>query len=74
MYNLTGDLDRYEFLIALVSIAVMELVHLMERKVNMRSFLSNRPMWLRYPAYLALVISILMFGQFGAQEFIYFQF
>lgn len=72
--QLTGALGRYEFLLALGSIATMKLVHLAERREGMRTLLSNQPTWIRYSTYLALSIAILMFGEFGAQEFIYFQF
>jgi len=72
--RLTGALGRYEFFLALVSIAALECMHVLTRRSDMRSLLADRPAWIRYPAYVCLLISILIFGEFGAQEFIYFQF
>jgi D-alanyl-lipoteichoic acid acyltransferase DltB (MBOAT superfamily) len=67
-------LTAYELGLAVASILFMEAVHLLERKGDMRSFLSRKPAWVRYPVYAGLVLAILLFGEFGAQEFIYFQF
>jgi alginate O-acetyltransferase complex protein AlgI len=67
-------LSPYEFLLALGGIAVLQIVHFMERKENMRSFLSARSPYVRYPVYVMILLALLMFGEFGAREFIYFQF
>ncbi|MEM1044021.1 MAG: MBOAT family O-acyltransferase [Bacteroidota bacterium] len=67
-------INNYEFLLLLVSIAVLLLVDLIELRENIRSFLKRRPAWVRFPIYAALVLAILMLGEYGAQEFIYFQF
>ena len=66
--------QEYDFVVALVAIAVLLTVHLVERKESMRSFLSRRPSWVRYPAYAAIVTAIVVWGKFGSSEFIYFQF
>jgi len=67
-------LSGYEFALAVGAIACMEVVHLVERREDMRSLLSRKPGWVRYPLYAALVLAIVLFGEFGAREFIYFQF
>jgi alginate O-acetyltransferase complex protein AlgI len=54
---------------------LMELVHQVERRREMRSFLSDKPLLVRWSVYYVLVMSILLFGKLtGAQHFIYFQF
>ncbi|MCX7923709.1 MAG: MBOAT family protein [Clostridia bacterium] len=68
-------LRQYEFFIAVASIIIMELIHIVEqRKGSVRAILSEKPAWFRWTAYYLLVTSILVFGVFGNQEFIYFQF
>jgi alginate O-acetyltransferase complex protein AlgI len=34
----------------------------------------SKPRWIRWPAYYALIVTILCIGQLGARSFIYFQF
>ena len=68
-------LDRVEILIALVAVIFMEVIHMLQRHRKMRQFLSEQPIWLRWPIYYALVMGILLFGKFAeVQQFIYFQF
>lgn len=65
----------YEFAIALAAILVMEGVHWLQlSNLRVRSFAIRQPLWLRWSAYYALVVLILMFGKFGLTAFIYFQF
>src|SRR5690606_30776575 len=47
-------LSGYEFALAVGAIACMEVVHLVERREDMRSLLSRKPGWVRYPLYAAL--------------------
>ncbi len=81
--NIVVGLERYEFFLLWLSMGVLVAVELLEewedgrdpaRRGDFRTFLKRRPVWLRYPAYALLVLSVLMFGEYGAQEFIYFQF
>lgn len=68
-------LDRVDIVIALVAVAFMETIHLLQRHREMRQFLSEKPFWMRWSAYYALTMSILLFGKFELpQQFIYFQF
>jgi D-alanyl-lipoteichoic acid acyltransferase DltB (MBOAT superfamily) len=65
----------YEFAIAVVAILLMEGVHWLQlSQGSMRQFVRRQPIWLRWPAYYALVLAIIMFGTFDLTEFIYFQF
>ncbi|MDQ3555908.1 MAG: MBOAT family protein, partial [Gemmatimonadota bacterium] len=67
-------LDKVQLVIAVVAIAFMELVHLLERRSSMRQLLSGRPLRVQWPFYYVLILSILLTGVFAEQEFIYFQF
>lgn len=67
-------LGEVEFLIAVGAIGFMELVHLLERKVDMRHFLSSQPAFVRWLVYYVIVLSIIFTGVFNKNEFIYFQF
>jgi len=65
---------KYDFVIGLVFIAFMELVHVLQEHNGMRSFISDKPLALRWGIYLFIVWAILLFGSFGNNYFIYFQF
>jgi D-alanyl-lipoteichoic acid acyltransferase DltB (MBOAT superfamily) len=68
-------LDRADLLIALAAVALMEAVHLIQRRRKMRHFLSEKPMWMRWAMYYTLTMGILLFGKFELpNRFIYFQF
>lgn len=67
--------DTFQLNVALISIVLMEVVHLVQEKVgSIREFVSRRPIWIRWSLYYILIIGIIIFGSFGSQEFIYFQF
>jgi len=63
-----------EFLIALLSILVMEIVHLVERSQSLETWLTNCHPIIRWGTCYAILFSIMLFGVFNNQEFIYFQF
>ena len=67
-------INRYETVIALFVVSIMEIAHLMQHNGSVRARLSNQPRWLRWGAYYAVIVSILIFGVFFQTEFIYFQF
>ncbi|MHA6250220.1 MBOAT family O-acyltransferase [Pontibacter sp. CAU 1760] len=62
------------FLVSVLAVAIMELVHLIQRNGSVTALLTQRPVWLRWGIYYAAIVVVLLFGQFGNQEFIYFQF
>jgi D-alanyl-lipoteichoic acid acyltransferase DltB (MBOAT superfamily) len=68
------ELDGFEFTIALIAIAILEFGQRLQQGRNIRKELATRPLLVRWAAYYALVIGILVFGVFSHQEFIYFQF
>lgn len=67
-------LGRDDLLVALGAIALMEIVHLLQRHRHIRHMLAERPLWLRWTIYYGLGLAVIFFGIFGKQQFIYFQF
>ena len=65
---------RYEFMIGMASIAVLLLVHLMERRGSIVQIIGEKPFWLRWSVYYSTLLFILLFGNIGQKQFIYFQF
>ncbi|MBN1646259.1 MBOAT family protein [Candidatus Woesearchaeota archaeon] len=61
-------------IIAIAAILFMETVHIMQEHFRMREFMSNKPIWIRWPIYIILLWLILFFGMFNETQFIYFQF
>jgi len=72
LYSL--GLDRYELIIAIVSIGLMELIYGIEKQGNMRKMFSEKPIWVRWPLYYILVLFLIFFGEYNDHAFIYFQF
>lgn len=65
----------YDWLIAFVAILLMETIHWQQRKYgSLRDVVLRQPALLRWSVYYGLVLAILMFGKFGAGEFIYARF
>ena len=62
------------FAVSVVSILIMETVHLIQRHGSVSLLIGSRPAWIRWGVYYIAIIAVLLFGQFGHQEFIYFQF
>jgi alginate O-acetyltransferase complex protein AlgI len=65
---------RLELVIAVASIGVLILVHLLQRRGSVVQILSQKPTWVRWSVYYSIILSILLFGNFGSKQFIYFQF
>ena len=69
--------NPYEFVVAGVAVAALELAHVIEaRREKEQPFFVwlPRPAWRRWGLSYALILAILLFGEFRNQEFIYFQF
>ncbi len=63
-----------ELLIALGSILLLEVFHLLERAGKLRTLVLGQPRMFRWAIYYALILGIVFFGVFNHTEFIYFQF
>jgi alginate O-acetyltransferase complex protein AlgI len=62
------------FLASVLSIILMETVHLIQRNGSVSQLIMQRSAFIRWGIYYLAIIAVLLFGQFGSQEFIYFQF
>lgn len=67
-------LGKEELLIAFWAIAFMEFVHLIQRHQGIRHMLSQKPALIRWSVYYCMTMSVILLGEFGNREFIYFQF
>lgn len=67
-------MGRYELLLGLVSVLIMEIVHVCRERDLARPFLDTGHVTLRWGVCYVLLFAILMFGEFNQTEFIYFQF
>jgi D-alanyl-lipoteichoic acid acyltransferase DltB (MBOAT superfamily) len=72
LYSL--GLDRYELILALVSIGLMEWVEGIEPLRNMRRMFSERPVLFRWGMYYLAILFLIFFGEYNDHAFIYFQF
>jgi D-alanyl-lipoteichoic acid acyltransferase DltB (MBOAT superfamily) len=61
-------------IIVVCSIIFMEIMHVIQEHTGMRRFLSEKPVFIRWSAYIFIVVFILLFGAFNGSAFIYFQF
>ncbi len=63
------------FILSVLSIVILLGVELFQRNHDIRGWLSQRPVVLRWAFYYGLIMFILLFGAYdNANEFIYFQF
>ncbi|PKV76160.1 MBOAT family O-acyltransferase [Pontibacter ramchanderi] len=62
------------FAVSVISILIMETVHLLQRHGSVSQLIGQRPAVVRWGLYYAAIVAVLLLGQFGHQEFIYFQF
>jgi alginate O-acetyltransferase complex protein AlgI len=67
-------LSDLEFIIAIMSILIMEIIQFIQTKRSPLDIISDWPIVLRWGLYYALVACILFFGVIGEKAFIYFQF
>ncbi len=68
--GLTGG----EMLIALLSIIFLEAVQYIKRHYDIPAMLEKSKLSVRWIGYYLLMLTILLFGEFGGQRFLYFQF
>jgi len=59
---------------AFLAIAVLEAVHLVQRKNNVLSLINGASVYVRWMVYYAVILAIVFFGIFENRQFIYFQF
>lgn len=71
---LTLHSGKTVLLYVVFSVVVMEIVQYYQAKKSTLFLFDSFPNWVRYGWYYALTVSIVVFGYFGGQSFIYFQF
>jgi alginate O-acetyltransferase complex protein AlgI len=64
----------FELLVATGSIMILEIAHLLQRRGSIREMLTHKPLWVRWALYYGAITAILLCGNFGSKQFIYFQF
>ena len=67
-------LNKYEILLALFSVMVLEFIEIKQRKFSIKNFLATKPVYIRWLLYYSVIVMILFLGEFSTNEFIYFQF
>ncbi len=68
------NITMYDFIVALTSIVILEIIQFSQRKISIINYISSKPIWFRWTAYYALIIVIILLGVFNKSQFIYFQF
>jgi alginate O-acetyltransferase complex protein AlgI len=66
--------SRFQWIVGSASIGLVVLVHLLQRQGRLIDQLSQKPVWLRWSIYYAMISIFLLCGSFQSKEFIYFQF
>jgi D-alanyl-lipoteichoic acid acyltransferase DltB (MBOAT superfamily) len=69
--DLIGQNDLY---LIIISVAILEFVHLQQRGNHIVLDFENRPKWQRWGSYYLILMMILCFGVYNNSQFIYFQF
>jgi hypothetical protein len=60
--------------ISLTLILVTFASLLVRERYRVRQVIKAQPPWIRWPAYVTVVMGILLAGEFASRDFIYFQF
>lgn len=71
---MSSGFTRIDMINAIISIIVLQIVELLERREKKFDILKHKPLVLRWISYYIIILWIIFFGVFGAREFIYFQF
>jgi D-alanyl-lipoteichoic acid acyltransferase DltB (MBOAT superfamily) len=72
--RLNTGLNGYELCIAITAIAFLVIIEILQGNRPFYTFVSEIPVYYRWPLYYLLIIGIVLFGEFRTVEFIYFQF
>ncbi len=59
-------MDRRDFYIIAAALLIVAIIHLMqEKKIDVRKFIAQRPLLIRWSLYYALIMFIVIFGAYG---------
>lgn len=80
LFNFSEGKDIFQYLTAssvflcILSIIILETVHMFQRHENMREMFNSKPAYVRIPVISSMILGIVFFGIFSSNQFIYFQF
>ena len=72
--DLSADLSVVYLLLCLFLIIFLETVQFLHSKYDLLKSLNERPIYVRWTFYYAMVLTVIYFGTFENRQFIYFQF
>lgn len=72
--NLHEGMRGFDFYMAIGTILIMEIVFILQYRINIREWINSKPLAFRWTIYYAAVLFILWFGVYENKKFIYFQF
>jgi D-alanyl-lipoteichoic acid acyltransferase DltB (MBOAT superfamily) len=72
--SLYDVIPRYELMTVLIAIAWMIFIEIVEKQEKMRRPFATQPILARWTIYYVLILSLIFFGEYHDQAFIYFQF
>ena len=68
-------LSQFEFKLALLLVAVVQVLEFMQRRGTLWEILAKKPAWFRWGAYYLILLGLALFGVYSSKaQFIYFQF
>lgn len=62
------------FLLSILLILFLVIVHFIQTKISISSYILNKPIFIRWILYYIIILSIVFLGVFENRQFIYFQF
>lgn len=65
---------KLDLLVSIFLIFFLEVIHIIQSKINIKNTLAVKPIYIRWLAYYSIVLVIIFLGVFEKREFIYFQF
>ena len=65
---------KFHLVVGVVSVGILLFIHLLQGDSHFDRWLSDKRISLRWAVYYSMALAILLFGNFGTKEFIYFQF
>lgn len=68
-------LEHRDVIIVLIAIIVLFVIEMLEeRGFQLMEKLQNKPVWAKWTVYYLMIYLVIMYGQFGTTNFVYFQF
>jgi len=73
-FSINLSFDKLGIVINLLLISFLFIIHFIENKHNIVEFISSKAWYVRWPVYYFMFLILIGFGNFGVEQFIYFQF